>query len=100
MLALTIADLLMINLLTTDIGRYEASCYGLLKTIFEVNLKLFDQNATKKIVFVIRDYLDKDNNFERLKSGLEKDMQNIWTDMMKPEKFSKANLSDFFIFEY
>ena len=37
------ADVLLINMWTTDIGRYGASNYGLLKVIFEVNLKLFDQ---------------------------------------------------------
>ena len=77
---------MIINLLTTDIGRYEASCYALLKIIFEVNLKLFDQSSTKKVLFVIRDYLDKDNNFEKLKSGLESDMLKIWAEIIKPEK--------------
>jgi hypothetical protein len=39
--ALAIADVLLINMWTTDVGRYGASNYGLLKVIFEVNLKLF-----------------------------------------------------------
>jgi len=39
--ALAIADVLLINMWTHDIGRYGASNYGLLKVIFEVNLKLF-----------------------------------------------------------
>jgi hypothetical protein len=39
--ALANADCLLINMWTTDIGRYGASNYGLLKVIFEVNLKLF-----------------------------------------------------------
>lgn len=41
--ALAISDVLLINMWTTDIGRYGASNYGLLKVIFEVNLKLFGQ---------------------------------------------------------
>jgi len=40
--ALAIADVLLINMWTSDIGRYGASNYGLLKVIFEVNLKLFE----------------------------------------------------------
>ena len=39
--ALAIADVLMINMWTQDVGRYGASNYGLLKVIFECNLKLF-----------------------------------------------------------
>jgi len=50
------ADVLLINMWATDIGRYGASNYGLLKVIFEVNLKLFDQHSSKKLVFVLRDY--------------------------------------------
>ena len=40
--ALAIADVLIINMWTNDVGRHGASNYGMLKDIFEVNLKLFD----------------------------------------------------------
>ena len=63
--ALAIADVLLINMWTTDIGRYGASNYGLLKVIFEVNLKLFDQKSSKKLLFVLRDFDDRGNNFDR-----------------------------------
>ncbi len=61
--ALAIADVLLINMWTTDIGRYGASNYGLLKVIFEVNLKLFDQKSSKKLLFVLRDFDGRGNNF-------------------------------------
>jgi hypothetical protein len=38
------------------VGRHGASNYGLLAIIFEVNLKLFDQNCSKKLLFVLRDF--------------------------------------------
>ncbi len=46
------ADLLIVNMWTNvseniynkDVGRYAAANYGLLETIFEVNLRLFTQN--------------------------------------------------------
>ncbi len=45
------ADLLIVNMWTNvnkilkekDVGRYAAANYGLLETIFEVNLRLFTQ---------------------------------------------------------
>lgn len=43
--ALAISDVLLINMWTSDIGRYSASNYGLLRVIFEVNLKLFDKKS-------------------------------------------------------
>lgn len=65
--ALAVADVLLINMWTTDIGRFSASNYGLLKVIFEVNLKLFDQKSSKKLLFVLRDFSEKENNFDMIK---------------------------------
>ena len=67
MLALALADVVILNMWTTDIGRFDASNLGLLRVIFEVNLKLFDQKQTKKLLFVLRDYSAKDNNFDRIR---------------------------------
>ena len=65
---------------TTDIGRYGSSNYGLLKVIFEVNLKLFDQKSSKKLLFVLRDFDDRGNNFERIKGILEGDYKEWYND--------------------
>lgn len=72
------ADVLLINMWTQDVGRYGASNYGLLKVIFEVNLKLFDQKAAKRLLFVLRDFDDRGNNGERIKIILENDIRRIW----------------------
>jgi len=85
---------------TKDIGRHEASNLPLLQVIFEVNLKLFDQNQKKQLLFVIRDYKKDKNNFEKIKEQWEQDLEVVWTGMKKHEKFSKSKLSDFFTFEY
>jgi hypothetical protein len=98
--ALAIADVLMINMWTNDIGRYGASNYGLLKVIFEVNLKLFGQSSAKKLVFVLRDFDDRGNNFERIKGILNTDISNIWNEIYKPDQFRGMSAHDFFKFEY
>ena len=94
--ALAIADVLLINMWTTDIGRYGASNYGLLKVIFEVNLKLFDQKSSKKLLFVLRDFDDRGNNFERIKGILEGDLKKIWAEIYKPDKYANSTPQDFF----
>ena len=38
--ALAMSDILIINMWTSDVGRYTASNYGVLKIVFEMNLKL------------------------------------------------------------
>ena len=69
--ALAIADCLLINMWTTDIGRYGASNLGLLRVIFEVNLKLFGQSSAKKVLFVLRDFDDRGHNFERIRDIID-----------------------------
>ena len=43
LLALSVADVFIINLWTMDLGRYTASNIGLLKVVFEMNLRITDQ---------------------------------------------------------
>ena len=97
--ALALADVLLINMWTTDIGRYGASNYGLLKVIFEVNLKLFDQHSSKKLLFVLRDY-DSRIQFDTIKAMIDKDLNQIWAEIYKPEKYADSSPADFFSFEF
>ena len=60
---------------TTDVGRYGASNYATFKAIFEANLKLFDQMAKKTILFVLRDFDNRGNNFERITGILNNDLK-------------------------
>lgn len=39
--SLALSEVLLINLWTTDVGRFEGANYGLLKTVFDLNLQLF-----------------------------------------------------------
>ena len=84
----------------TDIGRHAASNYDILKVIFEENLKLFGQQAQKKLLFVIRDFQDKGKNMESTKQRLLDDVKKIWTDIYKPECFKNNIAEDFFDFEF
>lgn len=94
------ADVLLINMWTNDVGRYGASNYGLLKVIFEVNLKLFDQKSAKKLLFVLRDFDDRGNNGERIKIILENDIRRIWSEIFKPEPLKDSKPEQFFQFEF
>jgi len=85
LLALAIADVLLINMWTTDIGRYGASNYGLLKVIFECNLKLFGQSSAKKLLFVLRDFDDRGNNRQRIQELIDTDIKNLWNEIYKPD---------------
>jgi hypothetical protein len=81
---------------TTDVGRYAASNYATFKAIFEANPKLFNQMAKKTILFVLRDFDNRGNNFERITGILTKDLEKIWTEIHKPEQFASSVPTDFF----
>lgn len=98
--ALAMADLLMINMWTVDIGRYTASNYGVLKTIFEMNLKLFQQECAKKIFFILRDFNASSDNKERIQELILKDVNNIWAEVQKPERYKDYTPDKFFEFEF
>lgn len=58
---LALTNVLLVNLWLQEIGRFSACNYETLKLIFELNLRFFKSEQPKKIVFVIRDFRDKEN---------------------------------------
>ncbi|XP_044413210.1 protein ROOT HAIR DEFECTIVE 3 homolog 2 isoform X4 [Triticum aestivum] len=91
--ALAVSDIVMINLWCHDIGREQAANRPLLKTIFEVLMRLFSPRKTTLLV-VIRDKTK--TPVEYLAQALKEDIHEIWDSVPKPEVFKKAALSEFF----
>ncbi|CDW88237.1 uncharacterized protein STYLEM_17355 [Stylonychia lemnae] len=83
-----------------DVGRYGASNYGLLKVIFEVNLKIFGQQQKKRLLFVLRDFDDRGSNREKYMDIIHGDVMKIWSEIYKPDLFKESVPSDFFEFEF
>ena len=98
--ALAISDVLMVNMWTSEIGRYKAASVGLLKTIFEVNLKLFGVEGRKRILFVLRDFNDEKNNLLILKQQISKTMEEIWDKIKKPSTHALSTVFDCFEFDF
>lgn len=96
---LAISNLLLVNLWLNDIGRFSASNYEILRTVFELNMQLFNLESPKKIVFVIRDWRILENE-EHIKFILVKDMHKLWDSIKKTEKQSKINFDSVFCFEF
>ncbi|KAK5582434.1 hypothetical protein RB653_004019 [Dictyostelium firmibasis] len=99
--SLALSSVLIINMWAHDIGRYNAANISLLKTVFELNLQLFQKKRNHKILifFLIRDH-DGVTPLERLKATLMEDISKLWTDLQKPEEFEGTRESDFFDFEF
>ena len=97
---LALSDVLMINMWTFDIGRYTASNYGVLKVVFEQNLKLFQQESEKKIIIVLRDFDSEVDDISKLKESIMADMIKIWNEIPKPDEFKDQPCSKYFKFEF
>ena len=98
--ALALSEVLIINLWETDIGRYTASNYGILKTVFEVNLQLFDNPSKTLILFVVRDHIEEDTPARLLKDKLLREVNRIWDEMEKPPAFERSPITNFFDFDF
>ncbi|KAK7850241.1 protein root hair defective 3 like protein 2 [Quercus suber] len=91
--ALAISDIVLINLWCHDIGREHAANRPLLKTVFQVMMRLFSPRKTT-LMFVIRDKTK--TPLELLEPVLREDIQKIWVEVPKPQAHENTPLSDFF----
>ncbi len=99
--ALATSDILMINMWAKDVGRETGAGKPLLKTIFQVNLKLFHPTADAKktvLMFVFRDRTK--TPLEKLKETWEADLQDMWAGLAKPAEYEASRLQDFFELQY
>jgi len=92
--AMATADVLLVNMWCNDIGREQASGKPLLRTIFEVNLKVFSPEKKTVLLFVIRDR--SKTPLERLVENLQGDLETIWRGITKPERYVNSALTDLF----
>ncbi|XP_022994736.1 protein ROOT HAIR DEFECTIVE 3 homolog 2-like isoform X1 [Cucurbita maxima] len=91
--ALAISDVVLINIWCHDIGREHAANRPLLKTVFEVMVRLFSPRKTT-LLFVIRDKTK--TPLPHLESILKEDIQKIWNAVHKPDTLKDTPLSEFF----
>ncbi|KAI3671636.1 hypothetical protein L1987_87376 [Smallanthus sonchifolius] len=85
--ALAVSDIVLINM------REQAANKPLLKTVFQVMLRLFSPRKTT-LMFVIRDKTR--TPLENLEPVLREDIQKIWDSVPKPEAHKHTPLSEFF----
>ena len=98
--ALAMSDILIINMWTSDVGRYTASNYGVLKIVFEMNLKLFEQKTAKKILIFLRDFDPSRNKKDKIQELILEDIHKIWKEIKIPDEHAGKGPDYFFSFEF
>ena len=99
--ALATADILLVNMWAKDVGREAGAGKPLLKTIFQVNLKLFQPSPGARrtvLLFVLRDRTK--TPLEKLKETWEADLQRMWDSIAKPPAYENSAIVDFFEIQY
>mmetsp|Transcript_17254 Transcript_17254/g.51819 ORF Transcript_17254/g.51819 Transcript_17254/m.51819 type:complete len:843 (-) Transcript_17254:172-2700(-) len=99
--ALAVADVLLVNIWCHDVGREQGSGKPLLKTIFQVNLKLFAPDPDRSRTVLLFVFRDKTKTpLSRLVETMEGDLEKMWAAIAKPAQYSDSALSDFFDVQY
>ncbi|KAG1660222.1 hypothetical protein FOA52_005092 [Chlamydomonas sp. UWO 241] len=99
--ALANADVLLVNIWCHDVGREQGAGKPLLKTIFQVNLKLFAPDPTRKRTVLLFVFRDKTKTpLTRLIETMEADLDKMWGGISKPAQYEDSKLSDFFDVQY
>ncbi|KAI9104735.1 RHD3/Sey1 [Phlyctochytrium arcticum] len=95
--SLAIAECLIINMWENQVGLYHGANLGLLKTVFEVNLQLFQQNGAQKtcLFFVIRDFTGR-TPVDSLRATLIKSLEETWNGLSKPAGKENSLYSEYF----
>ena len=65
-----------------------------------MNLKLFQQECAKKILIILRDFEPNRHNKQKMEDLIMKDINNVWNEIPKPEKFKESTFGNFFKFEF
>ena len=96
--AMSVSEVLIVNLWEQQIGLYQGNNMGLLKTVFEVNLSLFGNSNQKKkvlLLFVIRDHVGV-TPLSSLSESLINELESLWNGLNKPIGSEDVSLYDFF----
>eukprot|EP00760_Papus_ankaliazontas_P035483 PhM_4_TR7822/c0_g1_i1/m.105631 len=82
--ALAACDVLLINMWTAEVGRFNAANLSLLRTIFELRLQLFPRGAEKtKLLFVLRDHVS--GTLEKHSEVIRKSLTKVWEGVYRAE---------------
>ena len=92
---LVISNVLMVNVWLQEVGRFSGANYEILKLVFELNLRFFKSESPKKLVFVVRDYNDREN-FEYIRAILKNDVERLWAEVPKPEQYKNLESKEVF----
>jgi len=103
--ALTITELLIVNLWSNQVGLASGMNIGTLRAIVQANLRLFCPGSKTVLLFLIREQPSNDKQpgvtpKEVVKHILTKEMEKIWESIEKPANFRDKNVDKLFTIKF
>lgn len=100
------SEVIIVNMWEHQVGLYQGANMGLLRTVFEVDLALFQANKAKQrtstagydkthLLFVIRDHVGS-TPLSNLENTITTDLNRIWDTLVKPEGTESSKITDYF----
>eukprot|EP01083_Nonionella_stella_P314687 1134646_1 len=101
LMALTLSEVLIINMWASDIGRSTGMNVDTLRAILQANLRLFAPNTKTLLLFIVREQSPDETQFgvtpaAQLKQNIQNVVLSIWNEIDKPEHFDGVQISDLF----
>jgi len=105
LMALTLSEVLIINMWASDIGRSTGMNVDTLRAILEANLRLFAPNSKTLLLFLIREQCPDETQFgvtpaAELRSSIQRVVLDIWNSIDKPDNFGTTQISDLFDIDF
>jgi len=105
LMALTLSEVLIINMWATDIGRSTGMNVDTLRAILSANLRLFAPDSKTLLLFLIREQSPDESQFgvtpsAQLRETVQRVLMTIWTEIDKPDGFGDTKLSDLFDIDF
>lgn len=96
MFALSLSNLLIVNVWTKSFGTFEGTQYSILTKIMDMSVKLFKHESTKMILFCLRDFNEEIDSLQEIEKQLNIEIAKIWDGIKKPENLGKHSCDKFF----
>ncbi|CAK59029.1 unnamed protein product (macronuclear) [Paramecium tetraurelia] len=95
LMALAMSHCFIINVFVNALGQHTSCQLSIIKIIMQQNLKLFQQDTVKHIIFVVRDW-DEEYNYDEASRKLNGYLLNIWNEIPKPDQYRETDFHELF----
>ncbi|KAH7824758.1 putative protein SEY1 [Monocercomonoides exilis] len=96
--SIALSEVIIMNVWYHDLGRYSASNYPIIESVFEASARLLFKDSTRSktlLLFIVRDYTGQ-TPAEKLSGMIHEDVKRLWNSRPKRKDLEHLQLEDCF----